>query len=118
SGGDSFEVGADEGSPTEAVAARLRWQAAACGLIGSPLYHLLLERAAGDVQAGGPAWEVLKGHHADPRGSMLGLRLMGAVHRLVLEGAAPELARFYASVGGDEPSERGASEAFLDSLER
>jgi hypothetical protein len=31
---------------------------------------------------------------------MLGLKLMGAVHRLVLEGRAPDLATFYPSVGG------------------
>jgi hypothetical protein len=29
-----------------------------------------------------------------------GLRLLGAVHRLVLQGRAPELAAFYPSVGG------------------
>ena len=28
------------------------------------------------------------------------LQLMGALHRLVLEGRAPELARFYPSTGG------------------
>jgi hypothetical protein len=110
-------VGADQGSPQERVAARLNWQAGACRLLDSPFYASLLEAAAGDVEAGGPVWAVLAGHEAAPRGWMLGLRLMGAVHRLVLEGKARELARFYTSVGG-VPSEREAWEAFRRVLER
>jgi hypothetical protein len=39
---------------------------------------------------------VLRGHEDDPTESALALRLMGAVNRLVLEGAAPELADLYA----------------------
>jgi hypothetical protein len=35
---------------------------------------------------------VLRGHEQDPASSALALRLMGAVHRLVLSGQAPELA--------------------------
>ncbi|TMJ98052.1 MAG: DUF2332 domain-containing protein [Actinobacteria bacterium] len=85
------------------AATLLRAQALACGSLGSPLYAHLLERAADDVQAEGPVWDLLAGHEDDPRWSMLALRLMGAVHRLVLEGRAPELARFYPSAGGSEP---------------
>ena len=69
-------------------------------------------RAAQDVEADGPVWEVLAGHEDDPNWSMLALRLMGAVHRLVLEGRAPELAPFYPSVGGTSDRERAAT-AFL-----
>jgi hypothetical protein len=43
---------------------------------------------------------VLQGHEDDPGQSVLALRLMGAVHRLVLRGDAPELAAHYPSVGG------------------
>ena len=43
---------------------------------------------------------VLAGHQDDPGPSALALRLMGAVHRLVLSGRAPELAKHYPSVGG------------------
>jgi hypothetical protein len=43
---------------------------------------------------------VLRGHEDDPGPSVLALRLMGAVHRLVLRGAAPELAAHYPSAGG------------------
>jgi hypothetical protein len=42
----------------------------------------------------------LHGHENDPGPSALALRLMGAVHRLVLRGDAPELAAHYPSVGG------------------
>jgi hypothetical protein len=59
----------------------------------------LFERAAADIEAGGPVASVLGDREATQR-SMLGLRLMGAVHRLVLEGRAPDLAAFYPSVGG------------------
>ena len=69
--------------------------------MGSPLYAALLERAAGDVEAGGPAWAVLASHVAPGRGGALALRFMAAVHRLVLTGQAPQLARHYPSAGGD-----------------
>jgi hypothetical protein len=72
-----------------------------------------LERVAQDVEAGGPSWSVLRGHEDDPPGSVPALRLMGAVHRLVLEGHAPALARHYPSVGGD-PETPGVWTAFLE----
>jgi hypothetical protein len=79
----------------KAIAAQLRWQADACRMIGSPLYAGLLERAAEDVEALGPTWEILRGHENDPRFSVLGLRLLGAVNRLVLSGREPGLAAAY-----------------------
>jgi len=79
----------------QAIASQLQWQADACRMIGSPLYAGLLERAAKDVEADGPAWEILRGHESDPRFSVLGLRLLGAVNRLVLTGRGPALADAY-----------------------
>jgi hypothetical protein len=79
---------------------RIRWQADACLELGSPLYARLLHEVARDVVAGGPCADLLVGHEDDPGPSALSLRLMGAVHRLVLERRAPELALFYPSVGG------------------
>jgi hypothetical protein len=105
-----------------AVATGLRWQAGWCGRLGSPLYEGLLEHAAGDVDRGGPAWAVLKEAGAPERADalMLGepaLQLMGAVHRLVLEGSASELARFYPSMGGTADLD-AAAPALIDTIEQ
>ncbi|MEP6697172.1 MAG: DUF2332 domain-containing protein [Pseudonocardiales bacterium] len=69
-------------------------------LPGSPLYHALLVSAADDIAAGGVTAEVMSGHEADLPDSLPALRLMAAVHRLVLQRRAPELAAYYPSVGG------------------
>src|SRR5207302_4951316 len=65
---------------TEAVARRLRRQAAYCLVDGSPLYASLLKAAADDVEAEGPVRQVLAGFENDTWSSALSLRLMGAVH--------------------------------------
>lgn len=100
------------------IARRLRTQGAACAAIGSPLYAALLDRAAADVERGGVTWRVLAGHEHDPGPSALALRLLGAVHRLVLEGRAPALAAHYPSAGGgpgtDATSVWSAFESVLD----
>src|SRR5262245_61840618 len=80
----------------------LRWQSRACGGLGSALYERLLDAVAVDVEAAGPCWDVLTGHEGAERWSMPALRFMGGVHRLVLTGQAPDLARFYASAGGSD----------------
>jgi hypothetical protein len=99
------------------LAQRLRWQAGWCERLGSPLYHDLMLRAAEDVEQGGPTLSVLAGHEDDPYESMLQLRLMGAVHRLALEGKAEELgARYPSTGGGGDPS--SAWEAFRLTVER
>jgi hypothetical protein len=90
---------------TARMVARIRDQAQACEELGSPLYAALLTHVADDVVAGGPARQVLRGHEDDPGPSALSLRLMGAVHRMVLEGRAPALALTYPSVGGTGDAE-------------
>jgi hypothetical protein len=77
------------------IATELRWQAAACKMIGSPLYAGVLDRAAEDVESRGPIWRALRGHEDDPRFSVLGLRLLGALNRMALTGEAPRLAAAY-----------------------
>jgi hypothetical protein len=90
------------GEGDRAAAARgLRLQAEACASLGSPLYAFLLMRLAADTEAGGSTWRVLAGHAGDGPAPVLALRLMGAVHRLALEGQAPELAAHLPSTGGD-----------------
>lgn len=86
------------------VPAILRWQAAACGK-GAPLYQRLLTAAGADAEAGGPTVALLAPYADRPSDAAPGLRLLAAVHRLVLAGEAPELARFYPSAGGSGPAE-------------
>src|SRR4051812_36323244 len=96
--GGSVSSYPEQGASIEAL---LRFQSGACGGLGSPLYEDLLARAAIDLEAGGPTLAILAGHEGDPAGSALPLRLMGAVHRLALEGSAPELAERFAAEDGD-----------------
>ena len=88
-------------APDEIVARRLLKQAEWCERLGSPLYSTLLRRAAEDVRAAGVCCSVLHDHYDDPPDSALALRFLGAVHRLVLQGKAPQLAACYPSAGGD-----------------
>lgn len=88
------------------VAGQLREQADACAAMGSPLYAQLLERAAQDALERGPVYDVMSAHLAPGRGNAVALRLMAAVHRLVLTGVAPRLQAFYPSSGGSgDPSD-------------
>ncbi len=80
------------------------FQAEACAKAGSPLYARILTGVLEDLQAGGACAELLAGRDDDPFGSALALRFLAAVHRLVLDGLAPELAALYPSVGGDPTS--------------
>jgi hypothetical protein len=68
--------------------------------LDSPLYHALLSRIANDVRSSGICWEILEPHADAPQRSVLPLRFLAAIHRLVLDGQLPRLARFYPSVGG------------------
>jgi hypothetical protein len=95
------------------IAKRLRWQSVSCGKIGSPLYAAVLAQAAEDVEAGGPSFEVLAGHEGEDPQSMLAGRFLGAVHRIALEGRAPELAKAYA-VAREAPGSVDAWPAFQD----
>ncbi len=69
--------------------------------LGSPFYAGLYEPAIEDIEAGGPVWRLLETAIDEPFGDALGMRLLGGIHRLVLEGHLPELAEHFPSVGGD-----------------
>jgi hypothetical protein len=84
-----------------ALAEWFRLEAVGVGEIGSPFYADLERRLADDIQTGGPTWNILESRSGSPTGDALALRLLGGVHRMVLAGAAPELARHYPSTGGD-----------------
>jgi hypothetical protein len=64
------------------------------------MYGQLLDRVTDDVENDGVFAGILAGHEDDPGPSALALRLLGGLHRLVLDGRAPALRRWYPSVGG------------------
>ena len=68
----------------------------------SPLYVRLMRAAADDLATGGVVAKLFDGV-ATPPGSVPQLRLLAALHHLVLAGEAPALAAFYPSVGGTQP---------------
>jgi hypothetical protein len=80
--------------------------------MGSPLYAHLLEQAAADADAGGAVFTLLEPFDApNLRADALALRLMAAVHRLVLTGSAPRLAAYYPTAGGSAGTD-GAWDVF------
>ncbi len=85
----------------------------------TPLYRRLLEILLEQFGHGGPVDEVLAAADPalDPVAHALALRLLGGLHRIVLEGNAPALARWYPSAGGraglDDP---GLTGAMLDAV--
>ncbi len=72
------------------------------------MYGDVLAAVIDDVEAAGPCRDLLAPHADEPFGSALVLRFLGAVHRLVLEGKAPDLAAQYPSAGGTPDGEVGA----------
>ncbi|OBI99191.1 DUF2332 domain-containing protein [Mycobacterium sp. 1465703.0] len=78
----------------------LRSQGRFCAASGSPMYGELFELVAGDVEAGGVFARVLSGREDTPSRDAVPLRLLGGLHRLVLDGRAARLRRFYPSTGG------------------
>ncbi|MGZ0152590.1 DUF2332 domain-containing protein [Kribbella sp. WER1] len=78
----------------------LQRQATACEDLGSPMYAELLRLIVDDYEVGGVSTRALDGYEGRSFGEAIGLRLLAAVHGLVLSGTAPELAAFYPSTGG------------------
>ena len=89
-----------------------------CGRLGAPTYADLATFVADDVASYGPLLHVLE-PYADARiGDMVPLRFFAAVQRLVLERQAPELALFYATLGGTAPTTPKARAACREALVR
>ncbi len=89
------------GADRRALAEWFRLESAGLREIGSPFYGDLEVLLADDVETGGPAWALLESRSGVPTDDALALRLLGGVHRMVLAGTAPDLARHYPSTGGD-----------------
>lgn len=85
---------------TEHLLHMLRSQGRFCAASGSAMYGELFELVASDVAAGGVFATILAGREDAPSRHAVPLRLLGGLHRLVLDGRAPELRRWYPSVGG------------------
>ncbi len=64
------------------------------------MYEALLHRTADELVVDGPLRRVLAPHEEAAAQDAVGLRLLGTVHRLVLERRAGDLALHYPSVGG------------------
>ncbi len=91
----------------------LRSQGRFCAASGSPMYGELLELVAADVEAGGFFATILSGHEDDPSRQAVPLRMLGGLHRLVLDGRAPALCRWYPSTGGTWEAETAWPEVAL-----
>ena len=96
------------------MAEALDHQRAQCAALGSPLYARILEGVVDDYQRGGIVGELLDARTERPAHDAVPLRLLGAMHRLVLAGHLPDLARFYPSAGGHDGAD--PVPAFIDAL--
>jgi hypothetical protein len=85
---------------TDHLVHTLRSQGRFCGGSGSTMYDELFELVASDVEAGGVFAAILADHEDDSARHAVPLRLLGGLHRLVLDGRAQPLRRWYPSVGG------------------
>lgn len=68
------------------------------------LYGYAMRGMADDWEAGGPTRMVCRGYEDAPRGSVIQLRLLAGIFRLVLTDRAPELTPYYPCLGGTEPA--------------
>jgi hypothetical protein len=100
----AFGGARDQDAGHASLADRFRRHADALARGGrSPLCIELMRGAAADLDRGGVVRELFDGVPAPP-GSVPALRLLAALHRLVLAGRAPELALHYPSAGGTRPA--------------
>jgi hypothetical protein len=95
----------------------LQVQGQVCVGLGSPMYGDILDRIAADVEAGGVFAVILSGHESDLGRLATPLRLLGGLHRLVLDGRAPTLRRWYPSTDGHWDNEAAWPEIALAAAE-
>ncbi len=79
----------------EYVLESVRFQQQSCGKLHSRFYADLLGCALADCEPDVPFWHVLDAWPGNPMAALLPLRLLGALHDLVLNGRASELAAHY-----------------------
>ena len=86
--------------PEPSLFEAMQVQAYACAALGSPMHGQILTALAENLRNGGVVHELTKDLDLRPGRDAVPLRIIGAVHREVLAGRAPQLARHYPSVGG------------------
>ena len=87
-------------SPEMTLHESLLVQSRACASLGSPIYERIFVALANNLDAGGVVADITAGMTIRPGRDAAGLRIAGALHREVLAGRAPLLARHFPSVGG------------------
>lgn len=90
-------------------------QREACASAGSAVYGRVLAAMADDIRRDGPCGQILEPWSANALADAIPLRFLAAVHRIVLDGRAPDLARYYASAGGTDAGD--PAPAFLAAVE-
>jgi hypothetical protein len=85
---------------TEHLVHTLRSQGRFCAGSGSTMYHELFELVAADVEGGGVFATILSGQEDAPSRHAVPLRLLGGLHRMVLDGRGRPLRQWYPSAGG------------------
>ena len=98
------------------IARHLRAQIPSCAEHGSPLGAAILTRVLHDLEAGGLTAALFADWQGHPHLLAFSMRLLGALHGLVLSGAAPALARHYPTAGG-RVDEATLERDLLDALE-
>ncbi|MBW2389695.1 MAG: DUF2332 domain-containing protein [Deltaproteobacteria bacterium] len=79
----------------EFVLESVRFQQQSCGNLHSRFYADLLECALADCDPDVPFWNLLDAWPGNPLAALLPLRMLGALHDLVLSGRAADLAAHY-----------------------
>jgi hypothetical protein len=77
--------------PKQAVLDSVRFQDESCRKLGSEFYGDLLAHALADCESQKPFWDVLDAWQGNPLSALLPLRILGALHHLVLEDRASAL---------------------------
>ena len=75
-------------------------QRRSCEKAGSALYAEVLAAMAADYSAGGVVARLLDPHADNAMANAVPLRLLGGLHRLILDGREPALAEWFPSAGG------------------
>jgi hypothetical protein len=84
--------------------------------LGSTFYDRLGHELERNILESGPVWTVLASFASAPFGDAYALRFLAGIHKLVLEGSAPNIAAHFPSEGGDGDA-AAAMRAIVDLLE-